>query len=92
MDNLINRIFNIKKVKNHLLYTWRPPQLKNGCQDLVIMTLFWIEKMFWEYLDSNRCRIAAHFDLPSNIACCAVGRRTLLCFRLIKLENLPRSN
>ena len=36
----------------------------------------------------NKCRISAHFDLPSNIACCAVGRRTFTLFPPDQVANL----
>ena len=36
----------------------------------------------------NKCRISAHFDLPSNIACCAVGRRTFTLFPPDQVSNL----
>ena len=36
----------------------------------------------------NRTRIAAHYDLPDNMACCAAGRRKFILFPPGELENL----
>jgi len=36
----------------------------------------------------NRSRIAAHFDLPENVACCAAGRRRFILFPPTEIANL----
>jgi hypothetical protein len=36
----------------------------------------------------NRSRIAAHFDQPDNIACCAAGRRRIVLFPPSEIANL----
>jgi len=36
----------------------------------------------------NRSRIAAHFDQPDNVACCAAGRRRFILFPPEEIDNL----
>lgn len=47
--------------------------------DIAPLANFWL---------GNRSRIAAHWDLPDNIACCAVGHRRFTLFPPSELENL----
>ena len=90
MDNLLSRILQYaSETKAPTLYMastaiekWLPGF--NEDNNIVldrddVLASIWI---------GNKCRISAHFDLPSNIACCAVGRRTFTLFPPDQVSNL----
>tara|TARA_X000000950_G_scaffold211856_1_gene254874 strand:+ start:1394 stop:2407 length:1014 start_codon:yes stop_codon:yes gene_type:complete len=90
MDNLLSRILQYaSETKAPTLYMasteiekWLPGF--NEDNNIVldrddVLASIWI---------GNKCRISAHFDLPSNIACCAAGRRTFTLFPPDQVSNL----
>ena len=90
MDNLINRILQYKESKKpptfYMASTSIEKWLPGFSQDNDI--ILDKEDVLGSIWIGNRCRIAAHFDLPSNIACCAVGRRTFTLFPPDQIANL----